>query len=766
MNRIKTLPIWHCWNLSEVSGKKRKIPCAANGGPTGTNAKYAHTWVSYEEAAKAASEKGYTGVGFVIPKNMAFVDKDHMDPNDPYISKLLQKFPTYAEKSHSGNGVHIYMYCDPSRLPIADGKLDGRYYIKNPHNGLEVYIGNLTNRYAAFTGSSIQDMPLADCTDALLELLNTEMLREDYKAPKEEKPVELIEEFILDDDPRIAEIIEALRWDKNAPKFVRLFDEGDITGYGSHSEADAALCSIIAFRAGPNPTLIDAIFRQSALYRDDKWERMDYRTKTIACGIESRRGVYHHSLKTRPPFVVVNLKKNTESISSTKLAQYIRENLRYIFVQDHAMNAARCYVYQEGAYRLMSRLMMLGVIKQFITDYNEHLVKPRQLNEVYDLLVTDNSFITEDKLNANEDIINFQNGLLRLSDMTLLPHTPELLSTIQLPCSWPCEPKETPVYARYMKTLTGGDMGYVRLLEEFSGVCLSNIKGWRFKKALFMYGPGDTGKSILKSLVENLLGKGNFVGIDLAEIEARFGTGSIYGKRLVGSSDMSFLTIAELKTFKKCTGGDSLFAEFKGQNSFEYTFGGMMWFCMNRLPKFGGDDGRWVYERIIQIPCMNIIPPEKQDKHLLDKLLEEREGIVYRMIMALKRMIDEGYRLTEPDAVRVNRRRYQETNSTVVTFFEDCMMPIPAGEKHRHCTVMKVYSAYQGWCRDNNRGYAKTAREFKDELAAHLHLKPKELTIRRKEGMVYRDYTLIPDIIAHYTRGTPYCDSVEEDFLT
>jgi len=287
------------------------------------------------------------------------------------------------------------------------------------------------------------------------------------------------------------------------------------------------------------------------------------------------------------------------------------------------------------------------------------------------------------------------------------------------------------------------------------------------KKALFMYGPGDSGKSVLKALVENLLGKGNFLGIDLAEIEARFGTGSIYGKRLVGSSDMSFLTVAELKTFKKCTGGDSLFAEFKGQNSFEYTFGGLMWFCMNRLPKFGGDDGRWVYERIIQIPCMNVISPEKQDKHLLDKLLMEREGIVYRMVMALKSVIDNGYRYTEPESVKEGRKQYQEANSTVITFFQDCMMPIPPGEKHKYCTVMKVYAAYQGWCKDNNRGYAKAAREFKDELAEYLGVEPQNLTMRRRDGMVYKNYTLSPETVASYSRNyTTYCsDTSEDDFL-
>ena len=61
------------------------------------------------------------------------------------------------------------------------------------------------------------------------------------------------------------------------------------------------------------------------------------------------------------------------------------------------------------------------------------------------------------------------------------------------------------------------------------------------------------------------VGKGNFIGIDLKEIEARFGMGAIYVTRLAGSSDMSFLFVDELKTFKKITGGDSLFAEFKGQ---------------------------------------------------------------------------------------------------------------------------------------------------------------------------------------------------------
>ena len=147
------------------------------------------------------------------------------------------------------------------------------------------------------------------------------------------------------------------------------------------------------------------------------------------------------------------------------------------------------------------------------------------------------------------------------------------------------------------------------------GVVLSNIKGYRMKKSLFLVGAGDTGKSVLKSLTERLIGRGNFIGIDLKEIESRFGTGAIYGTRLAGSSDMSFLSVDELKTFKKITDGDSLFAEFKGQQAFEFTYDGLLWFCMNRLPKFGGDDGKWVYDRIMVVECKNVMPPEKQDNN-------------------------------------------------------------------------------------------------------------------------------------------------------
>ena len=65
------------------------------------------------------------------------------------------------------------------------------------------------------------------------------------------------------------EVIEKIQSSKQAAKFNALMT-GDTTGYGSQSEADMALCGVIAFWT-QDSNIIDAIFRQSPLMRW-KWD--------------------------------------------------------------------------------------------------------------------------------------------------------------------------------------------------------------------------------------------------------------------------------------------------------------------------------------------------------------------------------------------------------------------------------------------------------------------------------------------------------------
>ena len=244
MAELKSMPIWFHWHWEQdKSGRQTKVPHAAKGGATGTSDDWSHTWVAYEEALSLKEEQHASGLGFKVPDGYFFLDADHYELEDPFMKLLLERFDSYTERSVSGGGIHIYGKCDRAKLPFVTDKkgkekLDGAFYVKNPGNRLELYIGGLTNRFAVFTGNVVWEQPLKECTNAVLTTLDKNMRRSEKKKYNESR----------DGDKVTFDLICNLRKQKNGDKFRKLFEEGDITDYGSHSEADAALCALIAFR--------------------------------------------------------------------------------------------------------------------------------------------------------------------------------------------------------------------------------------------------------------------------------------------------------------------------------------------------------------------------------------------------------------------------------------------------------------------------------------------------------------------------------------
>ena len=75
--------------------------------------------------------------------------------------------------------------------------------------------------------------------------------------------------------------------------FVKLFRDGNMAAYNNdHSSADLALCNMLAFWTGRDASRMDELFRRSALYRQDKWNRDDYRKETIDKAIAGCTNVY------------------------------------------------------------------------------------------------------------------------------------------------------------------------------------------------------------------------------------------------------------------------------------------------------------------------------------------------------------------------------------------------------------------------------------------------------------------------------------------
>jgi len=299
VDELKNKKLWFLWSAKPAkNGKVTKIPFSANGGATGTDDAHKDTWVSFDEADTVKNKFQASGIGMKIPKGCFLLDIDNKDISDSFVQLMLSRFSSYAEVSPSGKGIHIIGQCDITKLPVHfDDRrqkyvLDSEYYQKRSDIGLELYIGNITNRYGTFTGNTINSLPIADCTQAVLTTLDKEM----RKKPKAKYSAK------RDGDRAVFDIVCDLRKQKNGEKFIRLYDKGDFSEYGSQSEADAALCALIAFRTGADPEAIDEVFRSSALYRS-KWERDDYRENTINAGISACNGVFHRSKMEHPDFI-------------------------------------------------------------------------------------------------------------------------------------------------------------------------------------------------------------------------------------------------------------------------------------------------------------------------------------------------------------------------------------------------------------------------------------------------------------------------------
>lgn len=123
------------------------------------------------------------------------------------------------------------------------------------------------------------DKPYAPMPDELDRLLAA--AREASK-PKPRQPVQPTN---IDD----TELLERMFSAKNGHQVRALWDGHD---GGDHSAADYRLCRHLAFWTGRDEDRIDRLFRLSGLYRSDKWERDDYRRRTIGKAIDDTSEVY------------------------------------------------------------------------------------------------------------------------------------------------------------------------------------------------------------------------------------------------------------------------------------------------------------------------------------------------------------------------------------------------------------------------------------------------------------------------------------------
>jgi hypothetical protein len=247
---------WVCWH-TDPDNRLYKVPInPETNQPAKSNDP--NTWSTLHNTILCAKQYGY-GIGYMFSDNgIIGIDIDKCVENGQINLRgreILDLFTSYAEYSPSGNGIHI----------LTKGIFPGDTGHKNSKEQIEIYT---KGRYFTFTGNRINNYGIRNNQSSINALFSV-------KFHKEVIPVN---DLPPAKSMTAMDIIERIKHSKQADKFNRLY-AGDISDYPSASEADAAMCSILAFYTRDAATIYN-IISGSGLMRD-KWKRSDYRDRTI-----------------------------------------------------------------------------------------------------------------------------------------------------------------------------------------------------------------------------------------------------------------------------------------------------------------------------------------------------------------------------------------------------------------------------------------------------------------------------------------------------
>jgi hypothetical protein len=302
---LKDQPRWVRWALTpDKDNRLTKVPYQVNWQHASNTDP--RTWTTYQNAVKGAIINAEQGVGFVVSNidDIFGIDLDGCrNPKTGKITEWAERIidlcgeDCYTEITPSGMGLRLW-----GRGTLPEGL---RKFNLDTAAGfgdkvaVEVYE---RARYFTVTGNTFYnesdpgDVVAVDA-DALRKLLHG--IRDQHPAKKDEKGA-TASASVKDGDGGSSSVQVTyavgtfLKYDKyHVLKFGQPSTDtqfhmtlgGASLTYPSQSEADQALCNVLALVHDCDTEKMDEDFRESALYRQ-KWERDTYRNPTIARAVK------------------------------------------------------------------------------------------------------------------------------------------------------------------------------------------------------------------------------------------------------------------------------------------------------------------------------------------------------------------------------------------------------------------------------------------------------------------------------------------------
>lgn len=319
-------------------------------------------------------------------------------------------------------------------------------------------------------------------------------------------------------------------------------------------------------------------------------------------------------------------------------------------------------------------------VEETRTALEEHFAKP---------------FVTVDDFDLGahslelRDYIVVNNGMVDWKKRKLIPWDPEYKTTIAFDLDY--DPNATcPRFEKYLKDWLP-DLSVRMVMQEYLGYCL--IPNTNYRKALFLYGRGKNGKSMLIEFLQDFFGE-HSATLSYDGLFTRFGPSQLKDKLVNIFDDTTVSFTKETSIAKNLIAGGTISAEFKGRDQFQFQNVARLIYSSQETPRTSDNTIAW-RDRWFFIKFPNEFRPSNKAKtEIQTALLEERSGIFNWMLEGLRRLMQNDD-FTKSEELSMTTAEYQSQNDNVAQFINNvCAYVENTPDKVDVNSLYKVYSIW------------------------------------------------------------------------
>lgn len=689
---MKSAPRWVLWRYELRGEKWTKVPRRVDGGNASSTD--STTWAAYGVALAAYNaDGGCDGLGFVLGDGWAGVDVDNESPEAMAVMESLSH--TYQERSPGGVGWHAIGYID-LKTPLKGSK----------RHGIEQYSGG---RYFTVTGQQTNGKAPANITTQVLAI------HRKHNPPPVPKTYTELESKVAAAEPEL--------W------------AGDTSKYGGdHSAADLALVGCIAFYTQDHEA-IDAIFRNSGLYRE-KWERLDYRTRTIERAI-STKTKFADPVGEKPRKAAID-EKTERLILSTSRTLPTAQSFMAEFYPDNSLVAhgGLLYGWTGSHYEQLEPDMIRNKLQRWLHEAL-HIVKVgktleklpfpanastidsalsaiKSYRSVLSSTVSPPAWIDGGSGPDPKQILFGKTKMTHMPSGVELPCTPRMFNLTSIDADYDPDAPEPEKWLEFLHQLWGNDNESIAVLQQWFGYCLTADTSQQ--KALLLIGPKRGGKGTIARVLRRLVGERNCTGPMISSLAGPFGLAPLVGKSLAVIGDARFhgdnirIVVERLLSI---IGEDPVTVDRKHLDSLEVRLPTRFLFLTNEQPKFTDASGA-LPSRFIVLELFESFYG-RENLQLEEELIAELPGILRWAVDGWTSLQEQG-RLRSPAATATTVAELDELASPVLSFVrERCVVG-----KGKSAFTDTLYAAWCEWSKSEGVTKPTTKLTFVKDLRAVL----------------------------------------------